>query len=221
MSRLEWVLGFILVILLLAAAGLGLSLWLKPTGPQTAAGPQAVMAAYADDVAPTPAAPGQTAKSAFVAADPIAKAWQPDAMLLTASATWPQGAQPQDIAQGAGDWALMFHSPSARRSAVITLTDGQHVLSPGQSEQTINVLASSSWQMDSVDVVEKFLNDGGKAFIEKEGITILTMTLMMNDPNDNGRIEWLISLLSTQTGNSYSMRIDAASGETLQVIGSP
>ena len=62
------------------------------------------------------------------------------------------------------------------------------------------------------------LTEGGKAFMDKEGITILSITLVTNDPYGNGRLEWLASLIGTQTGNSYTMRIDAASGDVIDIL---
>jgi hypothetical protein len=218
MSRLEWILGLILVLLLIVAAGLALSLWL---GPQMAIQPgngTDLIAAYADDVAELPETPGQTAKRAFVMAQTAAQAWQSDAKLVSASATWPQGAQAEYIKQGAADWGFTFHSPATQTNAVVTIANGQPVLIPGQTKNTLSLLQSSSWQLDSSDVVKKFLEEGGKAFIDTEGITILSMTFATNDPNSNGRLEWLISALATQTGHSYTMRVDAASGETLEII---
>ena len=38
-----------------------------------------------------------------------------------------------------------------------------------------------------------------------------------NDPYENGRLEWLTSIIGTQSGNSYSMRIDAASGDVIEI----
>lgn len=218
MSRLEWILGLILVLLLVVAAGLALSMWLRP---QIAAQPDNgddLIAAYADDVAELPETPGQTAKSAFVLAQTAAQAWQPDAQMVSAFATWPQGAQTAYIEQGTANWGFTFHSPATQASAVVTIANGQPVLILGESRDAVSLLQSSSWQLDSSDVITKFLAEGGKTFIDTEGVTILSLTFATNNPNDNGRLEWLISALATQTGHSYTMRVDAASGETLEII---
>jgi hypothetical protein len=219
MSRLEWILGILLVLLLIVAVGLGLSLWLRPSGQQIT-GPNANpdLAPYVDDVAPTPATAGQTAKSAFIMAQQVAQGWQPDARLVSATATWPQGAQPAQMQNGRADWGFTFHSPSQATGAVVTVSNNEVQLIPGQKQQTLSLLDATSWQMDSGYVMEKFLNDGGVTFIEREGITILTMTLVTNDPHGNGRLEWLISAQATQSGNALLMRLDAASGEVLSLV---
>ena len=218
MSRLEWILGLILVVLLVVAAGLAVSLWVRPQATAPPVSGSNLVAAYADDVADLPPASGQTAKNAFLTAQTKALAWQPDAVLISTSATWPQGAQPDYIKQGAADWGFTFHSPAAQANAVVAITNGQPVLIQGTSKGPVDVLQSSSWQLDSSDVVAKFLEEGGRTFIDAEGITILSMTFQTNDPNENGRLEWRISALATQSGHSYTMRIDASTGEILEVI---
>ncbi|MFO7684421.1 MAG: hypothetical protein R6X34_30695 [Chloroflexota bacterium] len=218
MSRLEWILGIVLVVLLLAPAGLAVSLWIKPDTTAQPVYANDVMAAYADDVAPLPQTAVQTAKRAFVIAQPKAQAWQPDAALVSASATWPQGAQSEFIEQGTADWAFTFHSPATQSNAVVVITNGQPVLIPGESQNAVKLLQSSSWQLDSPEAAAKFLGEGGKSFIDVEGITILSMTFAANNPGENGRLEWLISAFATQTGHSYTMRVDAATGEILEII---
>jgi hypothetical protein len=216
MNRLEWILGIILVVLLIAAAGLATMLWLRPQ-PTVPAGTHPDIAPFVDKVAPLPSTSGQTAKLAYVAAKEKTKEWQPDAILLSTTATWPQGAKPDYIKQGTSDWAFTFYSPSTNALARVTVVNGQPSLIPGSANDELQLLESSSWQVDSPDAVEKILTEGGKDFIDKEGITILTMTLVTNDPYENGRLEWLTSIISTQTGNAYSMRIDAASGDVIEI----
>jgi len=41
------------------------------------------------------------------------------------------------------------------------------------------------------------------------------MALMASDTEENGRLEWQISLFSLQTGQAFTMRLDATSGEIL------
>ena len=218
MSRLEWILGLILVLLLVLAAGLALSLWLRPQMATPSGNENDLIAAYADDVAELPENPGQTAKSAFVLAQTTAQAWQPDARVITASATWPQGAQANYVKQGAAEWGFTFHSPSTQTNALITIVNGQPLLIPGESNKSVDLLQSSSWHLDSSEAIRRFLEEGGETFINTEGITILSMTFATNNPNDNGRLEWLISALATQSGHSYTMRVDASTGETLEII---
>jgi hypothetical protein len=218
MNRLEWILGIVLVLLLLVAAGLAVSMWIQPKMAASPASGVNQVAAYADQKASLPQTAGKTAKQAFVMAEPKALEWQPDAVLVNASATWPQGAQPDYIKQGTAEWGFTFHSPATQSNAVVTIINGQPVLIPGESKDKLQLLQTSSWQLDSREVVTQFLTEGGKTFMDSEGINILSMTFSANNPNGNGRLEWLISAFATQTGHSFSMRVDAASGEILETI---
>ena len=108
MSRLEWILGIVLLVLLVVVIGLALSLWL---GPETniaspLSGPEAAAAGYADDIAPTRSTPQQTAKNAYVSAQKAAQGWQEDAVLVSATATWPQGVRPCIRARDLGVYFL-------------------------------------------------------------------------------------------------------------------
>lgn len=217
MNRLEWILGIVLIVLLIAVAGLAVILWLRPQQQTSPPGTHPEVAAYVNDVAPLPNTSGQTAKMAFVAAQEKTKEWQPDAILISTTATWPQGAKPDYVKQGTSDWAFTFHSPSTVSNATVTVVNGQTTLIPGNSNDKLQLLESSSWRVDSPDAVAKVLSEGGKDFMDKEGITILSMTLVTNDPNENGRLEWFASVFGTQTGNSYTMRIDAASGDVIEI----
>jgi len=221
MSRVEWILGIVLLILLAVVVGLALSLWLGPNTQVARLGADdvALAAPYADDVAPTREATAvQTAKSAYITAEKAAKTWQPDAILVNATATWPQGVQAADLKAGQETWGFIFYSPTSRTTAVVSLTNGVPSVSPRDNQRQFDLLDVTSWQLDSSDAVIKFLDNGGDAFIQREGITVYSMTLSLNDPDDNGRIVWLMTLLSTQNGHSLTMKVDAASGEVLEVL---
>jgi hypothetical protein len=47
----------------------------------------------------------------------------------------------------------------------------------------------------------------------------LIMNLTTDGPD--GRIQWFISLFAPQTRHSFTIRLDAASGEVLEVIHAP
>ncbi len=220
MSRLEWILGIVLLVLLVVVIGLALSLWLGPetnTASQLT-GPEAVAAGYADDIAPTRSTPQQTAKNAYVSAQKAARGWQEDAVLVSATATWPQGVKASDLVSGQETWGFIFYSPSKGTTAVVSVYQNEASLSPRDTPRQMQLFDITTWQQDSSEIAQTFLNNGGYGFIEREGITVYSMTLSMNDPNGNGRVEWLTSLLSTKNGNSLTMRIDAASGEILEVL---
>ncbi|RMG95498.1 MAG: hypothetical protein D6706_11925 [Chloroflexi bacterium] len=219
MTKLEWALGILLVILLLVVAVLSFMFWFRTGNSAVNVTPNSatVIAQRADDIAPTPAYAGKTAQAAFVLAQPVAQAWQADARLWQASATFPQGASAEELKEGEIAWGFVFYAPGTGKTAVISVTGDQaSLISEGSMQLDTPPLDISGWKLDSRDAVQLFLDAGGADFIAQEGITTLTMTLSLGNQSGNNRMEWLISLFATQNGRSFTMRIDATSGEILE-----
>jgi hypothetical protein len=219
MNRLEWVLGIMLALLLVIVAALALMFWFRSNEPGVAAVPANTateVAFYADKVEPTPAAEGQSAILAFVAAQGTAVSWQPDAQLLNATATWPQGATEEDLRQGEAAWGFTFYSPAAASMALISVSDNEaSLIMHSAMDEPTQMFDASSWNLDSTDAVERLLQEGGSAFIDEEGVTALTMTLTADA--GNGRILWHIQLAATQSLRTLTLSLDATSGELLEI----
>lgn len=219
MNRLEWILGIILVVLLIVVAVLSLTFWFRndrTAVPAPSSNSATTIAARADDIAPTPEYDGRSAIVAYAAAQKTAAAWQQDAQLLTAQATWPQGATAAQLRQGETSWGFTFYAPSAQRIAVVSVVeDNATIVSEGDHQQADPVLSVSGWNLDSQDAIETFLAGGGNTFLAEQGVSTLTMALLASDGEGNGRLEWQISLFSLQSGEALTMRVDATSGEIL------
>ena len=219
MNRLEWILGIVLVVLLLVVAVLSLTFWFRNdrtavSGP--AANSATIIAQRADDIAPTPAYDGRSAIVAYATAQNTAVAWQPDAQLLNAQATWPQGATAEKLLEGEESWGFTFYSPSAQRIAVFSVVEDEaSLVSEGEHRQTEPLLSASGWNLDSRDAIETFMSGGGRTFLADRGVSTMTMALLASDTEGNGRLEWQISLFSLQNGQAFTMRLDATSGEVL------
>jgi hypothetical protein len=209
-----------LVALLVIVAVLAALVWFRPdasvaTLPTNSA---TSVAARAAEIAPTATFTGQTAKVAFAAAQRAALAWQNDAALLNATATWNQGANEQQLLDGEATWGFTFYSPADGAIATISVIDDQaSLVASGASPQPTQPLDVTGWTLDSRDAIEQFLQEGGTNFIKNEGVTTLTMMLSTENRQQNGRLEWLLSLFATQTGRSLTVRMDATSGEILEV----
>ncbi len=219
MNRLEWILGIILVLLLVAVAALSLVFWFG--NGRTIDGPAAnsatVLAQRANVVAPTSVFTGDTAKVAYAKAQLAAVAWQPDAKLLNLSATWPQGANFQDLRQGKTTWGFTFYSSSARQIALISVVeDAVTVVSQGDHTQAAPVLEATGWNLDSHEAIDAMLNQGGRQFMADEGITTLVMMLDADNDTGDGRMEWQVNLISLKNGRALKLLIDATSGEILE-----
>ncbi len=217
MNRLEWILGILLVVLLVIVAALSLVFWFRPDAPTTASpNIAAEVAAYANQVEPTPVHAGHTAQIAYTAARETAVSWQNDAILLSARATWPQGMTEKELRQGETTWTFTFYSAAADKTALISVIDNKaNIITQGTLKQPANAITPAGWHLDSSDAIDQLLEQGGTDFINREGITSLTMTLT-TDP-ENGRIQWLIQLAATQSLRLLTMNIDATSGEILSV----
>ncbi|MEZ4589965.1 MAG: hypothetical protein R3D55_02285 [Chloroflexota bacterium] len=219
MNRLEWILGIILVVLLLVVGALSLTFWFR--NDRTAVSPPVAnsattIAQRADDIAPTPAYDGRSAITAYAQARNAAINWQPDAQIVTAQATWPQGATAEQIRQGQESWGFTFYSPAAQKIGVFSVVEDEaQFVSEGDHEAAEPLLSASGWNLDSDEAIGTFLAGGGGRFLNEGGVATLTMALLANDVEGNGRLEWQISLFSLQTGNAFTMRLDATSGEIL------
>jgi hypothetical protein len=225
MNRLEWILGIMLVVLLIVVVVFSLLFWFRPDDGRPVAqssNSATTIAQLADDIAPTSAFEGQTAKLAFVAARRVATAWQPDAKLLNATATWPQGATVDDLLTGETTWGFTFYSAESGNSATISVIENNaQLVTQGNAGNSYTPLDITGWDMDSDEAIRELLNSGGAQLINEEGITILTMALLADNLNQTNQLEWLVSLIATQSGRTVDLRINAHSGEVLEISQTP
>lgn len=224
-NRLEWVLGILLIILLIVVVVLSVVFWFRPEAPGGAtssrggaANSATVIAQNASEVGPTPVYEGRTARAAFQDAERVALTWQPDARLLNASATWSQGATVDALSSGREAWTFTFYSQLVSKTAVYTVVDRQ-VTFIGESASPANqvVQDDANWQLDSNEAIQILLSEGGYQFLDQEEIAILTMVLMTHNQTPSQQMEWLVSLIGTESGNSIDLRVNATSGELLEV----
>lgn len=219
MNRLEWVLGILLVVLLLVVIGVSALLWLQPRATDVPEGyVQTTAVSGAVGAAPTSAVPGKTAKIAYAIAQRGVVDWYADAVLLDASTTWPQGATETDLRTGAANWGYTFYSPDAGTAALVTVTGdtAKRVSENPYSPPASTIADAGAWLLDSQQAVQIFLDNGGAAFMRDNGTT--TMIMQLTTSNPGGRLEWFVSLFGNENGRSFSMRIDATSGEVLETI---
>jgi hypothetical protein len=215
MNRLEWILGILLVVLLVGVVALSLMFWFRADEPVAETDNLATeVASYANKVEPTSVFVGQTAQLAYAAAQQTAVSWQPDAALLNATATWPQGSTPDTLLKGEITWAMTFISPANNQMALISVIENQaSMITQGALKEAVKPINVGGWNLDSSEAINRFLLEGGEAFMRNEGLTSLTMTLTA-DP-ENGRVQWLMALAASQSLRTLTMQIDATSGEII------
>lgn len=209
MNRFEWILGGLLVLLLVIVAGLAFTLWFRPAAPNLAIQPaQGALTG------------GQTALSALAAANNQAQAWQPDAQLLKATTTW-MAQDGRAYTSGAASWAFTYYSPGDTAVAQITVVENTPS-PPLVSEADVPLTPmdiSGGWKIDSPTAVSQLLDNGGADFLSRRQDTSITMTL--DTISGNGRMEWLVSLFDEQSDDFIAVRLDATSGEVLEVVQKP
>ncbi len=207
MTRLEKLLVLILGILVLVVGGTMLLLWMQPD-------PDAIPVASGNASAPSAVQGASTAHFAYATAIEAVKAWQTDAQLVNATATWPRGAQEADLEPGRATWNFTYFSPaSGALTQASVLGDQVTLYETGTSAETPSLLGIGQWQQDSDSAVATFLDNGGREFLRQNGLTTLTLSLDMRA--DAGRAVWIAALFANSTGRSLTMQIDAASGDIL------
>lgn len=150
-----------------------------------------------------------TAEGAYVLVEPVARRWAADARLVRARGNWPAGA---DFAPAQGTWSFLFYSPQQQAVAfVVADGDGARVVSENETEQRLNPVAFAGWQVDSPEVVEQFMSDGGLDFIAEHGEASLILALnRMEEP------VWTATLSATETNALFRLQIDPDTGQIVQ-----
>ncbi len=209
MNRFEWILGGLLVVLLVIVGGLAFMLWYRPAAPEMVIQPAEALLEG-----------GQTALSALAAASNQAKVWQPDAQLLTATATW-SAQDGRSYSSGAASWAFTYYSPG--ETAVAQISVVENTPSPPLVSQADIPLTpmdiSGGWKIDSPQAVTQIMENGGADFLSNKSSTSISLSL--NTVGGNGRMEWLVSLFDEQSEDFIAMRLDATSGEVLEIVQKP
>lgn len=215
MSRLEWALGIILVLLLIVVIGLSVMFWFqpKPLQPSPVDTAATAVAQRAQQIAPTSVYEGRTAKIGYAIALETAVAWQADAQLSAVNATWPQGTDRQTLLTGETTWNYIFFSPGKGANATIAVTEDAAALISDAAAAGAPIPDVAAWELDSKDAMPLFMNSGGAEFLEREAITTLTMILNSNE--ENGRLEWFILLFAPANGRALTTKIDATSGQII------
>jgi hypothetical protein len=199
MSRLEWILGGILAVLLVGVAVMVTFVWLRPA-PQT--------------MRPVATRIGLTARNAYLVGEPVARAWAADARLIAAQATWQESSSfPVDEAS----WSLVFYSAGQSTKALVTVVNGAaSLISTSEAPPGLEAQALEPWQFDSPDAITRLLLAGGQTFLSQHGKARLVLRLDAHE-----QLTWKAMLVETKTNWSYSVEIDAREGHIIAVQPAP
>lgn len=212
MTRAEWIVGILIALFI---TGIVLILLLiVPKGSGNPAPAEQVA------IAPTSVFSGSTSMQAYELAQESALQWQPDAILLKATTTWPQGASREDLMTGVTLWNLGFYSPASGLVANYSVVDGQvKLVNQHKLDQPLSPKQAKDWRIDSSVAIYRLLDEGGDQFLNDNGVSTLTMALTTDNQSD--RLEWLMSAFGVQSNKTLTMRLDASTGEVLETVQSP
>jgi len=157
------------------------------------------------------AKPGFTAKEAYPSALEAAQAWQGDAQLVSANASW-RDLGPQELLEEEVSWAFTFFSPLARQIEILSVTPGgpETVESIDVTPQT-RVVDVGLWQVDSHQVLGLFLDHGGRDFLNQNPDSAVNLRL---GPGEGGEpLVWLAFGISSANNGTHTVQINPTSGE--------
>ena len=160
-----------------------------------------------------PPGPAVTARDTYPAAVTEAQTWQPESQLVSATASWSNVQSEEDLEEVAA-WGFTFLSPQTRKIRVVSVTpDGaQHVQTADAGPKT-RAVEVSAWQVDSTEVVDLFLNNGGGGFLAQHpGATV---SLRVGLEEDSDRLVWYAMGIHSAERATLVIAVDATSGELL------
>ena len=197
MNRLEWILSGLLALLLIVVVVLAILFWGMRLGQGSAL--------PGGSAAPTSEKTTHTARSAYEAARAVAGEWAADPQLLSANATWSAGTP---FTPGEAGWGFQFYSAARESTALIAVSEGQvRVVRGAIAESALEPLGTEGWLVDSPQVIETILANGGQEFISSHGSASLTLTLSLVE-----QFQWQARLVDVESNEFLTMIIDPASG---------
>ena len=205
-SRKEWTILIVLVVLVLAVYG-GLLLVVARRGR-----------AQVESAAPRPTPSGSvgTAQEAYPLAVEVARAWQPDARLSSASAAWGSGVPTQELLKGETRWGFNFVSSGARQFCVVSVVAGEaQLVESGRIPRVPVLLTVADWRVDSPQALSIFLDHGGRDFLAAQADADVHLRLLTSVENET--LLWLAVGLSASDAQAHTVRIDAVSGAVVEI----
>ncbi len=156
---------------------------------------------------------GFTAKDAYPPALAEAQAWQGDARLVSATASWRDVTAEQPV-QERSSWGFTFFSQQARQIRIVSVTaQGVESVESINVPPRVRIVDVTSWQVDSPQVLDLFLNHGGRDFLAQHPGATVTLRL---GPEEGGeRLVWLASGIYNTDRSTMTIQVDASSGEVI------
>jgi hypothetical protein len=155
--------------------------------------------------------PGFTAKEAYPSALQAAQAWQGDVQLVSANASW-RDLGPEELLGEEAAWAFTFFSPLARQIRIISVTpDGAEAVDSIDVTPNTRSIDVALWQVDSDQVLNLFLDHGGRDFLSQN--PDVTVSLRLGPGQGGEPIVWLAFGISGANSSTHTVQVDPTSGE--------
>lgn len=155
--------------------------------------------------------PGFTAKEAYPGALQAAQAWQGDAHLVSANASW-RDLAPEELLGEEATWAFTFFSPLARQIRILSVTpDSAEAVESIDVTPNTRIIDVGLWQVDSDQVLNLFLDHGGRDFLSQNPDATVSLRL---GPGEGGEpLVWLAFGISSANSSTHTVQVDPTSGE--------
>jgi hypothetical protein len=192
MRRSEWIVGGVLGLIVVAVLLVLLAFWLR-SRPQ-------------EEDFDINNLENLTALEAYNLAQPAAREWSGDAVMMTATAGW----QPRtDFTDGRASWNFVFYSDTERATAVITVADAEaQLIRTRPQSNRLQTGDLAAWQVDSPAAIEQLLQIGADEFMARHAAVNLVLTL-----DNQGPPTWKSTFLDTVTKETFQLNITADTGE--------
>jgi len=159
----------------------------------------------------TSAKPGFTAKEAYPTAQEAAQAWQGDAQLVSANASW-RDLKPEELLEEEVSWGFTFFSPAARSIRIFSVTpQGTQGVESIEATPNTRVADVGLWQVDSPQVLTLFLDHHGRDFLAQHPDA--TVSLRLGPAEGSEPLLWLAFGISSANRSTLTVQVDPSSGE--------
>lgn len=154
-----------------------------------------------------------TAKRSYPVALQNAQAWQADAQLVSATASWREVDSEAELDKEAS-WGFTFFSPRKRQLKIVAVTQqGAEEVETMDVPGQVHPVDADSWEVDSPRVLALFLDYGGRDFLARyPGATV---TLRVGSEEGGERLVWLAFGIYSADRSTMTVQVDAKSGEVI------
>jgi hypothetical protein len=153
-----------------------------------------------------------TARRFYPAAEALARAWEPDAQLVGANASW--SATAVNLVGNPTDWSFRFYSPARQRLYLAGVErDGQAIGVPHFRKETSppRTINPEAWVVDSPQALARWLDNGGAEWLGRNPGADVTIQLSVDTAS--GGPTWIINGVGGSEGAPPALKVDAATGQ--------